>query len=296
MNGAFRNENNSAVPNGSNSLLQTATSRCTPSPTSTCSPKPAAFGGDFNQLKRKPTNLTQMKSLENVFGHHLGQYLANNSAYLNSSQSNHFPVGSSNNLDCLANLNNLSRDFRNHLVPTSSSSLINCPPDFVRDNLKNNLHELGLFSNLSDNNNNSKPLLDKSLDVQLANDEDEMNDDEDEDDCASIDVDGADEELNGEKNDEVKFSLNSIEENIQKSLIKSLSINSDANSIKSDLKRELRSDHQPKANPKAAEEAKPLKNPTISSLSSSSSSSSTDAQYSNINSFLYPHWLLSCTQ
>lgn len=244
-----------------------------------------------------------MKSLENVFGHHLGQYLVNNSAYLNSSQSSHFPVGSSGNLDCLTNLNNLSRDFRNHLVPTSSSSLINCPPDFVRDNLKGNLHDLALFSNLSDNNNNSsKPLsvFEKSLDVQLGNDEDEMNDDDDEDDCASIDVDGADEELNGsEKNNEVKFNcLNSIEENIQKSLIKSLSINSDANSIKSDLKRELRSDHQPKANLKAvaADEQKPLKNPTISSLSSSSSSSSTDAQYSNINSFLYPHWLLSCTQ
>ena len=233
-----------------------------------------------------------MKSLENVFGHHLGQYLVNNSVYLNGSQSGHFPLGSSANLDCLASLNNLSRDFRNHLVPTSSSSLIG--GDFVPNSLKNNLHNLTLFSNLADNNNNSKQLneLDK-LDVHLVSEE--MNDDEDDDECASIDVDGADEELNGgvDKPNETKFSLNSIEENIQKSLIKSLSIHSDANSIKSEPKSELKSDRHAKAN---AEEQKPLKNPTISSLSSSSSSSSTDAQYSNINSFLYPPWLLSCTQ
>lgn len=236
-----------------------------------------------------------MKSLENVFGHHLGQYLANNSAYLNSSQSNHFPLGSSANLDCLTNLNNLSRDFHNHLVPTSSSSLIG-GGDFGPD-LKSNLHNLGLFSNLSDNNNNSKQL--NELNKSLANEE--MNDDEDEDDCVSIDVDGADEEPNGggcEKPNEAKFILNSIEENMQKSLIKSLSINSDATSIKSEPRNELKSDHQSKTNLKAinADEAKALKNPTISSLSSSSSSSSTDAQYGNINSFLYPHWLLSCTQ
>lgn len=297
MNGTFRNENSSTL---SNSLLQT-TSRCTPSPASTCSPKPTfSTNGDFsNGLKKKVQNSNQIKSLENVFNHHLGQYLVNNNAYLNNSQSNFSSLAldrSTGNLDCLANLNNLT-NFRNNLIPTSTS-LINSTDFQFTNNLKSNLHDLGLFNNLNDANNNSKQLnneLNKSLDVNLVNEEELMND---EDDSVSIDVDGADDEFNDTPNIKSNYSkFNSIDDNIQKNLIKSLAINSEANSIKNELKSDLL-DCEFKTNFKAInQEQKSINKTTISSLSSSSSSSSTtDAQYNNINSFLYPHWLLSCTQ
>lgn len=243
--------------------MQTA-SRCTPSPSqSTCSPKPI-FNNNEEFILKKKTNLNQIKSLENVFNHHLSQYLVNN-AYLNNSPANFQlamdrQMDKTGNLDCLNNLNNLN-SFRNDL--TSSDMMINTA-DYNSKHLNDELN--------------------KNLEINQMINED-MN--EEEDDTVSIDVDGGD--------DDTCKQQTRFEDNVQKNLIKSLTINSDTNSIKSELKSDLKSEFK-SSNfiNKISQDKKLSNNQTISSLSSSSSSS-TDTQY-NINSFLYPHWLLSCTQ
>ena len=218
----------------------------------------------------------------------------NNNVYLNNSSANFsIALDRSTNLDCLSNLN----DFRQNLIP-QSSSLINST-DFQSDNnLKTNLNELGLFSNCLNENKLNEQLT--KMDTNLVNEEELVHAD-DEEDNISIDVDGADECSEKQQQNEVNQKLNSIfEESVQKNLIKSLSINSDANhhltnSIKNDLKGDLKSElkNDFKSNFKVIKDDQ-QKSILPSSLSSSSSSS-TDTQY-NINSFLYPHWLLSCTQ